>query len=108
MAEKIELSESSISYIAVLCDRIQKQNPSNREMGMGITDYVRRKGWISHAQAQWLCQNADYWKQRRPKELLEIQLRPSKKQPAYELENPVLLEILRRVKRIEKHLKARD
>ena len=77
-------------------------------MAKGIADYVTLNGRISYKQAQWLCQNADYWKQRRPKELMDIVLPSSNKHSVGEVENPVLLEILRRVKRIEKQLKAGD
>lgn len=49
-------------------------------MADGIASYVEDKGYLSEKQAQWVCQNADYWKMKRPSELAAIVVGPKEKQ----------------------------
>ena len=111
----ITLSEQSVGYIVKLCKKFEMNNPANSrsiEMADGIAHYVKTHSYISQKQAEWLCRNADYWKSKRPTELKDIVITGKKqRQPNDEAfsqhAEDILMELMRRVKRIEKILETR-
>jgi len=77
--KKIPLSRASVQQVQVLCQTILEKNSRNEisvNMAKGISDFVGKNGYVSERQAQWLCNNADFWKIDRPVELREFDIAP--------------------------------
>lgn len=108
---KIELSEKSIKRIIKICETVRGKRPEFADMAEGILKYAQEKAFLSEKQAAWVCQNASYWKLKRPSEMAHVKWGSQSSSDSggiHSEEGPAstLKEILRRLYRIESMLKA--
>jgi len=107
---KIVLSEKSIKRVIKICETVRSKVPKFAEMAEGISKYAQEKSYLSERQAAWVCQNASYWKLKRPSEMVHVKWgthSASLNDRIHLHQGPAstLNEILRRLSRIENILK---
>lgn len=108
---KIELSEKSIKRVMKICETVRSKAPNFAEMAESISRYAQEKGQLSEKQAAWICQNAFYWKLKRPSEMAHVKWGAQASSDSGGIQftdgpTATLKEILRRLSRIETLLKS--
>jgi hypothetical protein len=80
----IDLSDTSIHDLTELCRLVERRNPKNEislNMSRGIAEYITDHRVVTEPQAKWLSRNADFYRVRRPPELLDVEIEKKSDNP---------------------------